>query len=197
MTADTLKSNIITQLDASWATRDLPSAGFGAPTHVSLLQDYVTPTAAGLGDTTSTYRVLRLPSTCSLKRLTLAVTAALDTGGASASLLIDVGAYYSDATDDNTPPADQGNSISANCFLAAHSFGTTADKVATGVASVGDFVIDGLGSLAKTLLTQPLWKQVGLSTDPGGFIDIVFAVHTAANTAASHPVAVTAEITSI
>ena len=183
MPADTLKSTSITQLDTAWATRDPPSAGFGMPTHLSELEDYVSPTTGGLGNTSSTYKLLRLPSTTVLKSLNLETPAQLDSGS---SLLIDVGAYYSDAVDDGTAAANQGVLISANCFLAATAFGQGAAQRLWSLTAL---------SAAKRI--QPLWQQVGLTSDPGGYIDIVLAVHTAAGTAVAGSIIAQADIASV
>lgn len=199
MAQDTLKSAGITNLDAFPVT--VNTSGVAAQGYDKVISDFVTPTAAGLVSTLSTYRMVRVPSAAILKKLELRASSKLDTGGAAAALLVDVGAYYSDAYSaggviDGTPIANSGNSISANCFLAARSFATTADAVASGVASMGDFVIDALRSMDPNLINQPVWKQAGLTADPGGFIDIVWAVHTAANTASSQDVALVAHYTS-
>ena len=96
---------------------------------------------------------------------------------------IDVGAYYSDSTIDGTPFALQGTLISANCFAAAQAFGQS---------SAGS-KIDLLSNLDANLRNSPLWAQVGLTTDPGGYIDIVIAVNTiASGTAAAGNIGVNA-----
>ena len=187
MSADTLKSNSITDLDGTNGVLTMPNPNDYGPGITWTQTDFVTPTTGGLGSTSSIYKMARLPSAACIKWMDLIAGAQLDTGGASASLLVDVGAYYSDSTTDGTTIANQGTSISANCFLAAHSFATTLDSVASGLAKPGDLQINALGSLNANLCGSPLWKQAGLTADPGGFIDIVVAVHTAANTAAATP----------
>lgn len=196
MAADTLKSTSVTNLDAFPIVTD--TSGQGAGGYARIASDFVTPTTAGLGNTSSTYRMVRLPTSAIIKSATLSVGAALDTGGASAALTVDLGAYYSDAYSaggviDGTPISDSGNSISANCFLAVHSLGTTADAVASGVATTGDFEIDAIYALDRNLINSQLWAQVGLSSDPGGFIDLVLAVHHAADAAAAVPIALVVE----
>lgn len=169
MAADTLKSLSITNLDA---IPIVPNAtGVGAEGYYKNESDFVTPTTGGLGSTLSTYKVLRVPTNIKLKALSLSADAALDT---STGLVLDVGAYYSDSTNDSTAAANQGVLISANCFAAAIAFQATFQKV------------NALSAYAVANFNQPLWKGLGLATDPGGFIDIVVAVHTVATTAASH-----------
>jgi hypothetical protein len=75
--------------------------------------------------------------------------------------------------------------ISATCFVSNKAFGQS---------SAGS-EIDALSNLDANLRNSPLWAQVGLSTDPGGYIDIVLAVHTVASgTAAAGNVALTVEV---
>lgn len=180
MTADTLKSTSITNLDANPIVAN--TAGVGASAFSKVQMDFVTPTTGGLVSTSSIYKILRLPTHAFLQGLKLTADSALETNGTPA-LAVDVGAYYSDSTTDGTPAANQGNSISVNCFAAALLYG-----------AAGNFAeINVLGSLSVAKRMQPLWQAAGLSSDPGGMIDIVVAVHTAAGTAASAKMALRAE----
>jgi hypothetical protein len=171
MTTDTLKGTQITALDTTQPAGDIQSAGFGAPNYSKSTVDGCSATAAGLAATTSTYRILRFPSQAVLKELYIECPTQLDSNG-SPTLAIDVGAYYSDSTIDGTAPANQGTSISVNCFLAAKTFGS--------VAGTRQWALTALSTVA--LRNQPLWEQAGLTSDPGGYIDVVVAVHTAAAT---------------
>jgi hypothetical protein len=175
MTADTLKSASITNLDTVPVTPN--TAGEGGVGETRNVSDYFTPTTGGLVSTSSTYKVLRVPTNAKIKNLQLRNDAALDSG--SPSLAWDVGLYYSDSTMDGTSVANQGASISVNLFAAA----------LTGAYGAG--VYDILESFGVANQNKPLWSAAGLSSDPGGYFDIVVAVHTAANTAASHNVGVT------
>ena len=169
MATDTLKSASITNLDANPVVAS--TTGNGAAGFAKTIYDYVTPTTGGLGTTASTYKLVRVPTTIKLNALRLTADAALDT---STGLALDVGAYYSDSTTDGTQPALQGTSISANCFLAAGSFQSAFDSV------------DALTAFGVAKRQLPLWDALALTSDPGGFFDIVVAVHTIATTAASH-----------
>lgn len=202
MGVDTLKGNMITDLDAGTTSITVngvsyvvnngivfPNPNDYGPALPVVTNDFVTPTALGLAQVTSTYKMTRLPSTASICEATLFAAAQLDSGGASAALTVDVGAYYSDSVTDSGP-TDQlniGLVISANCFLANHSFATTLDTVASGLAKPGDLQVNAIQSMNANLIGSPLWKQAGLTSDPGGFIDIVVAVHTAANTGVATP----------
>lgn len=195
MTAENLSSNSITGLNGTNGVITYPNPNGYGPSEVRYVSDFITPTTTGLADTGSTYRVLRLKSTVSLRELWLQAGGLLDTGGASAAFAVDVGAYYSNSTTDGTNQSPSTAYISVNCFCAAHSFATTSDGVTSGAASTGDRILNGLYSLNQNLIGSPLWKQAGLSADPGGFIDIVVAVHTAANAAGATPFSVTASYT--
>ncbi len=182
MGTDTVSSLSITNLDGeSVANTNIIVAnttGVGAAGALRETSDYVTPTALGLQTTLSTYKLVRLPMYAKVKALELKADAALDTGSA---LVVDVGAYYSDSAYDGTPVALQGTKISANCFAAAIEFGPSGytDHVAA----------DTAWTLAER--NEPLWVALGLTAGvtgapPGGFIDVVLAVHTAATTGALH-----------
>lgn len=166
--ADTLKGAQITALDAQ-PFGDVQAAGFGAPAYDKFVNDFVTATAAGLQANTSTYRLIRLPSTAVVKAINLETITGGDTG---TNLTVDVGAYYSDSPYDGTQVNLQGALISANCFLANTAFGQSSAKQR----------LYSMTALAANLRNSPLWLQCGLTSDPGGFIDIVVAVHTAAST---------------
>jgi len=168
MAADTVKSASITTLDGTVSQPPAPTQlteGIGAPGRITNHSDFVVATTGGLASTSSTYKMVRLPTSCILKTVDIYTKSGLDS---STGLAIDLGAYYSDSTNDGTPYSLQGTSISANCFAAAQAFGQS---------SAGS-KIDGLSNLDANLRNSPLWAQVGLTTDPGGYIDIVLAVHT-------------------
>lgn len=172
MVQDLLKSLSITNADASPVVAT--NTGAGANGYDKEINDFVTPTAAGLADTTSRYQMVRLPSNAKLKSLKLTSDAALDTNG-TPLLSLDVGLYYSDSTTDGSPQALLGTAISVNLFAAILVFTTVFQEV------------NALKSFAVAKRNQPLWQAAGLASDPGGFFDIVVAVHAGAATASSQP----------
>lgn len=177
--AYTAKSTGITNLDALPATQNT-SGEPGGKGYLVANSDYVTPTTGQLGSTTTTLALLRLPANAKLKDLSMVTASKLDSN-ASPTLTWDVGAYYSDSTIDGTAVANQGTSISVNAFAAI---------VATPAAGASTDVLTAYSPQART---QPLWQGLGLSSDPGGFIDIVLAVHAAAATAVSAQLGLKAE----
>lgn len=171
MAADTLKSASITNLDAVPATKN--TAGEGGLGYVKNITDYSTPTAGGLASTSSVYKLVRVKSTAKLKLAELVTDAALDTN-VTPTLAADIGVYYSDATNDGTQAALQGTSISANALVANQKFGAATT-----------LNIDALSNFSLVKRNQPLWQALGLSSDPGGYFDIVLAIHAVAATAAA------------
>ncbi len=168
MAADTVKSASITTLDGAPQNATSPTQlteGVGAAGRLVDHSDFVTMTTGGLADTASRYKMVRLPTQCIVKLARLFTKAGLDS---STGLVIDLGAYYSDSTIDGTPASLQGTLISADCFVSNKAFGQS------GAGSE----IDALSNLDANLRTSQLWEQVGLSADPGGYIDVVLAVST-------------------
>lgn len=183
MTADALKSTSITNLDASPIVAN--TAPLGAQYNVKKIRDSVTPTAAGVADTGSKYKMVRVPTNIYLQHIHVFADSALDTGGGSAALGIDVGIYYSDSTVDGTPAAKQGLVVSGQTATIASNYLLKGQTSAVNIEA-------GVWTEAKR--TEPLWKAAGLASDPGGQFDIVVAVHTGANTGASAPFALEAEV---
>lgn len=171
MAADTVKSASITALDTAPQNVTTPTGlteGAGAAGRLNNVSDYVAATAGGLASTDSKYKMVRLRTQSIVKAITIFSSTGLDT---STGLKLDIGAYYSDSTQDGTPASLQGTVISVNCFMAATAFAQS---------SVGSR-ISGMTALNSNLINSPLWAQVGLSSDPGGYIDIVVAVQTVAS----------------
>ncbi len=185
MAADTVKSASITTLDSAPQSVTAPTQlneGVGAAGRLNDHSDFVAMSAGGLASTSSTYKMVRLPTTCHLKLARLFSKAGLDT---STGLKVNLGAYYSDSTIDGTPASLQGTLISANCFMTAIAFAQS---------SAGSEV-DALSNLDANLRNSQLWAQCGLASDPGGYIDMVLAVQTVASgTAVAGNVALTVEV---
>lgn len=183
MAADTVKSASITSLDAASPSLSASLAeGQGASGQLNNHSDYAVATAGGLASTSSTYKLVRLPSSCIVKSISLFTKAGLDS---STGLKLNVGAYYSDSVNDGTPYSLQGVLISADCFMTATAFGQS------GAGSR----ISAMTNLDANLINSPLWQQVGLSSDPGGYIDVVAAVQTiASGTAAAGNIGVNVDV---
>lgn len=154
MATEALKSTHITNLDASPMVQN--TAGAQGPFVEKAVDAYITTTT---GVTVgSTYRMLRLATKCYLKSLIVA-------GEAMTQGPFDIGAYYSDGTTDGTPVANQGLVIDADRWGSAVSFAAAVQPT--------DIITES-GVCTVDKLFMPLWQMVGLSADPGGFIDVVF-----------------------
>ncbi len=171
MAADTVKSASITVLDGAPQNATSPTQlteGVGAAGRLVDHSDYVAATAGGLVDLTSKYKMVRLPTQCIIKLGRLFTKSGLDS---STGLAVDLGAYYSDSTQDGTPASLQGTAIDVDCFMAAQAFGRS------GAGSD----LNALSNLDANLRNSQLWEQCGLASDPGGYIDIVLAVQAIAS----------------
>lgn len=167
----TAKSASIVNQDAVLPVEN-PS-GNGAQGYRRNISDAVAVTTGQLGTTATIIGLVRVPSNAKLKSLRLSSDAALDS---STGLVLNVGAYYSDAyatnaVVDGTPPALSGTLILVSCFASALVFQSAFSEV------------NALKSFSVVKRNQPLWQALALASDPGGFIDIVVQVATIATTA--------------
>lgn len=164
MAVENLKATAITNLDATPVV--IPTVGEGAPGFLRTIDGYVTISASA--SAASTYKLVRLPSNAKVK----SVYAESEAQGAGK---INLSVYYSDSTVDGTQPALQGIIVptTGDQFFAS-------DIDLTSAVSTDATNESGNYTLAKRQL--PLWSALGLTTDPGGFFDIVAVVHTTAVT---------------
>jgi hypothetical protein len=199
MTVENLKSASITNLDASPVVANVH--GTGAAAYQYIVSDTVAPTASGLGSTTSTYRIVRIPSNAKVTSVKLAVGAALDSN-ASPTLVFDLNLAFSDSTVDGTQPTLQGTiptsaNTGATTTIASYSspniiFGQTTGTQAktTMVQTKVDFTFNGSQTNypIKSLNGTELWSLFGFTNpysvaqDPGGYFDLLAYVSTAAAT---------------
>lgn len=163
MAVDHVKSTFITNLDASPIVAN--TAGEGGPAPVKIVEG----SAVGVASSSiaSTYQFVRVPSNSKIKRLWF--ESAAQTAGK-----LDLGLYY--ATD--------GTGGHATGLLAAaaidQDFFATDIDCASAVAITN--VTNESGTYTIDKREQPLWQAVGLTSDPGGYFDIVGTVHTTAVT---------------
>lgn len=161
MTTEALKSTAITNLDASPVVQNL--AGKGAPGVLRSVSGYVTASASMAA--TSTYRLVRLPTNAILKHLFFE-SEAQGAGKFNLSL------YYSDSTTDGTPVASTGVIVP-----------TTGDQLFASDIDCASAVVSAdrvneSGNYTLAMRQKQLWDAAGLTSDPGGFFDIVAVVHT-------------------
>jgi hypothetical protein len=154
-----LLSPAITNLNANPAVRT--SAGFGG---AGVLRSIVGSTAALTTGATAggILRMVRLPSNAMVQAVFWAVTASVTTFDA------DVGVYYSNANDGTSAT----NVAAADTAIDADRFASAVDMktIQTGWTQI----TFEAGTFLPAMTLQPLWQASGLSSDPGGFLDICF-----------------------
>lgn len=163
MAVDHVKSTFITNLDATPAVAN--TAGEGAATALKSVDGWTTAVASSSVD--ATYQIVRVPSNCKVKNVTLESEAQ----GAGA---FDIGVYY--ATD------GEGNQPTALLAAAAISRALFGSAVSAASAVTPTDVTNESGTYTLDKRTQPLWQAAGLTSDPGGWFDIVMTVTTTAVT---------------
>lgn len=155
MGTSALKSTSITNLDASPVVEN--TRGAGAPGGVQYVDDYVTAVAADAAG--STYRFVRVPSNAIVKRVTIE-------SEAQGAGKINLSVYY----------ANGGVIVptTGDSFFASDIDLTSAVAPTDVTNESGNYTIDKR--------KKRLWDALGLTSDPGGFFDIVGVVHTTAIT---------------
>lgn len=176
-----LKSAQITALD-SIPYGDLQSAGLGAPARLKVLSGTVTAVASdGAG---STYQMVRIPTNAVVKKVMLA-------SQAQGAGKVQIGVYYSDSTVDGTPAAVQGTVVPTT---GVDFFASDVDLTSAVPQTDETFQHQAnSGSYDPSMINKRLWDALGLSSDPGGFFDIVLTVHTTAITTGTGKIALQVE----
>lgn len=153
-----LLSPAITSLNATPAVRK--SAGFGAPgtliTVVGTSAALTTAFTAG-----GIIRLVRVPSNAMIQEVSWGVAAATTTFDA------DVGVYYSNAYDGTTPT----NVAAADTAIDADFFASAVDMHSVSTTGWTHCTFEGAHFL-PAMCIRTLWDAVGLTSDPGGFLDI-------------------------
>lgn len=164
MATEALKSTPITNLDADPIVYMTPGSG-GAGVVRAKFASVTATTGVTSG---STYQMVRLKSKDIVLQIYAWLTASVTT------FTCDLGAYYSTSTKDGTAVANQGDVIDADFWGSAIALASivTMTEYTTETATY---------TAAKRV--QPLWQALGLSADPGGYIDIVLT-NTATNSGA-------------
>jgi hypothetical protein len=85
----------------------------------------------------------------------------------------DLGVYYSSSTSDGTAPSVRGTVVDADFFA-------SAIECASAVTPTNVTAESGVYTLDER--SQPLWQALDLSSDPGGYFDIVATCVTTAVT---------------
>jgi hypothetical protein len=176
MAGHNLKSASITNLDASPVVAN--TIGEGAPGYETVNSDYVT-TVSG-DDTTSTYRLCRIPTNAKLKSLWINSTIASAGSG-------DIDIAFSDSTTDGTPPSLSGltNPVCQITGPADNKLFGSAQSLVLANANT-EFTFKG--TFVPAHQNMPLWAVLvalgatQFTTDPGGFFDIYVKITTGITT---------------
>lgn len=165
MAVENLKSLSITNLDAQPVVAN--TAGEGGPGYLWNTNDFVIPSAASTA--ASTYRMCRVPSNAIIK----AVWFESQAQGAGT---FDISVYYTDSPYEGQAPGGSGVVVPTT----GSQFFANAIAVTAAVASTNE--INQSGNNPPNLRNTELWSALGLTTDPGGFFDIVVVTNVALTT---------------
>ena len=161
MATSALKSTSLTNLALTPPTK--ATVGEGAAGPLRSVNDHVT--AVDADAVGSTYKFVRIPSNAKVKHLFFEA-------GAMTAGKVNVGLYYS-TDNDGTQPSLQGTAVDAAFFA--------SDVDLASAVAITDIVNES-GSYTADKRNEPIWQAAGLSSDPGGFFDVVATVHTTAIT---------------
>lgn len=159
-----LKSQSITNLDS---TPIIPNtAGEGGTAYLKQVTDYVT--ALSGDSTSSTYKVVRVPTSAHITAVTL--YSAVAAAGAA-----DINIAFSD-----NGPNDGTSTSNSNTIPQVSSANNKLFGAATALTSIAASGSDITYSNTFTHLNsmEPLWQVLGYTTDPGGFFDFQLNVTT-------------------
>lgn len=152
MTTEALKSGAVTNLDASPVV--VNTAGIGGLARLKAVDGSVTATTGKTSG--STYQLVRVRSNAIVKHLMVKLDAGVTTFAG------DVGFYYSTGSNDGTLAANSGTKVGSG-----QEFGAAVDLHAQTT------FVDLCNNVAAAKMDKEAWDLAGLSTDPGGFFDIV------------------------
>jgi len=173
MAGHQLASTSIQNLDASPVIAN--TIGEGAPGMIRVVNDSVTPVSGD--DTTSTYRLCRIPTTAKVK--SLYIESAIATAGAG-----DIDIAFSDSTNDGTQASLAGGIVQITGPADNKLFG--AAQALFGLTGRQDFTFKG--TFTPAMQNMPIWKALvslgatQFTADPGGFFDIFVKITTAITT---------------
>jgi hypothetical protein len=163
MAVDHVKSASITSLDASPVVQQ--TAGEGGPAPLKYVDGFTTAVASS--SVGATYQLCRVPSNAKIKSIVFESEA--QTAGK-----FDLGVFYATDGEGGKPTSLLvANAISAAIFAAAIDCASAVTPVEK-VGSTATYSLDKR--------TQPIWQAAGLTSDPGGYFDIVASVITTAVT---------------
>lgn len=165
MAVEHVKSTPITDLDATPAVAQ--TSGEGGPGYLRSVEGFSTAVASSSTD--STYRFVRVPTNAVIKNVRFA-------SGAQAAGTLDIGVYYPVIGKTGLPDL-AANAIDQDFFASA--------VAVTAASGLTDVTFEAGAGYLISEWNLPLWQALGLTSDPGGFFDIVGTVATAITTGAA------------
>ena len=173
MATEIVKSTAITDLDASPAKR--ATSGKGGKGLVTIVDGSCHVTSGVTAAGASYYRLVRVPSNCIVKKVEMWLDAA------GTTITGDIGLYYSDSP--NLDGTSNANVAAAGTPINADHFGSAVALAA--VVTPTEYTFEATTYLAADTRLE-LWNTAssGLTSDPGGFFDIVFTLTSTAGSAA-------------
>ena len=179
MAGHNLKSLAITNLDAIPVIPN--TIGEGAPGYVTVIDGSVSPVSAD--DNTSTYRMLRFPTSAKVKDLKIWSTVLT-------AFAADIDIAFSSSTVDGTPPALAGGIVQITGPVDNKLFGAAKTLfVASATFPLITTVTDPFqGTFTAPMMDIPMWQNLvtlgatQFSADPGGYFDILVRCTTAVTT---------------
>lgn len=163
MATETLKTTAITNMDATPPLR--ATAGKEGPGMRAMVLGSVNPSNAVTSG--SLYRLARVPSNVRNLKVSLEVDGTITT------LTGDVTLYYSDLSSDEVG-SGAGLSGLVNNLSGASALFATAYAAGGQTAGVIQDITNKSGNYGPLARQKELWDAAGLSSDPGGFFDVVF-----------------------
>lgn len=168
-----IKSAQLTALDTFQPAGDLQSAGLGAPSRLVTVTGVATAVASDAAG--STYQMVRVPTSAVIKYVGFA-------SQAQGAGKFQIGVYYSTSPIDGTP-LSKSSALTVVPTTGVDFFASDVDCAAAVVQT--DETFQNLATSTANnplLINKRLWDALGLTSDPGGFFDIVLTVHTTAIT---------------
>src|ERR1700724_2448118 len=201
MAAENIKSAAITNWDAVPYVE--VETGAGAKAYLFEIDGWCAVAATPIATTTSTYKLVRVPTWAKIKSVDIWTDVAIDSN-ATQQLALDFNMVFSDSKIDGTPAALQnlipttvgtpeGVTAGTTTTHASYTtpnllFGTKTLSGNNAAIAITNIFNLGTNYTSDKILQTPLWKVFGFQNgqgvldNPGGFFDLEAYVSTAAAT---------------
>lgn len=164
MVTETIKSTAITNLDAAPPVRG--TAGMSGQAGMFTAEAYASVQPSNAVTSPSIYKFVRVPSTAVISAVEV------EHDGTVTTFTGDITIFYSDQTLDEVG-VGQGNTGLVNSLSGANALFAQAHAFGSDTAGAIVNVTNANLKYPPTARIQALWQAAGLTSDPGGFFDIV------------------------